>query len=66
VLERRAFGRHDEKAMSDPNVLAAFEKFVNLEQAVMALLQKGLERDRQMLAAMVGPGGGGTSSANSK
>jgi hypothetical protein len=59
-------GRHDEKAMSDPNVLAAFERFVNLEQAVMALLQEGLERDRQMLAAMGGAGSGGTSSPHSK
>lgn len=47
-------GQHDEKAMADPKALAAFEKFVRLEEELLALLQKRLEQDRQMLTEMGG------------
>jgi hypothetical protein len=50
-------GRHDEKAMSDPKVLEAFERFVLLEQELLALLQKSVERDQKMLAEFHGTGG---------
>ena len=42
-------GRHDQKAMSGPEVLEAFENFVNLEQELLALLQNRLKQDRKML-----------------
>jgi hypothetical protein len=47
-------GRHDPKAMASPKLRDAFEKFVRLEQDLLALLQKRVERDRGMLAAMGG------------
>jgi hypothetical protein len=47
-------GRHDEKAMSGPQVRAAFEKFVKVEQELVAMLQKRVEQDRIMLSAMGG------------
>lgn len=45
-------GRHDQKAMSGPEVVEAFEKFVKLEQELLALLQKRVEQDRKMLIEM--------------
>jgi hypothetical protein len=45
-------GRHDPEAMSSPEALEAFEKFVKLEQELLALLQKRLEGDRKMLGEM--------------
>jgi hypothetical protein len=42
-------GRHDEKAMSDPKLLRAFERFVTLEQDLLDVLQSRVERDRKML-----------------
>jgi hypothetical protein len=47
-------GRHDQKAMSAPKVREAFEKFVKLEQELLALLQKRVEQDARMLAEMGG------------
>ena len=49
-------GRHDMKAMASPEVIEAFEKFVRIEQELLALLQARLEQDRQMLVEMVGAG----------
>jgi hypothetical protein len=49
-------GRHDAKAMSGPKVRPAFEKFVTLEQELLALLQKRVEQERTMLVQMRGPG----------
>jgi hypothetical protein len=40
--------------MASPKLRDAFEKFVRLEQDLLALLQKRVERDRGMLAAMGG------------
>lgn len=51
-------GRHDMKAMASPKVRETFEKFVQLEQQLLELLQTRLERDRQMLGEMGGAGGG--------
>jgi hypothetical protein len=48
-------GRHDEKAMAAPAVVESFQRFVELEQELLSLLQRRLERDRQMLAAMGAP-----------
>jgi hypothetical protein len=45
-------GRHDEKAMAAPAVVESFQKFVGLEQELLALLQRRIEQDRQMLVAM--------------
>jgi hypothetical protein len=49
-------GRHDEKAMAAPAVLEPFQRFVGLEQELLALLQRRVEQDRQMLVAMGVPG----------
>jgi hypothetical protein len=38
--------------MSSPRAVQAFEKFVKLEQELMALLQKRVEADRVMLEAI--------------
>ena len=42
-------GRHDEAAMASPDILAAFEKFVRLEEEVARLLASWVTRDRAML-----------------
>jgi hypothetical protein len=45
-------GRHDQQAMSSPEVAEAFERFVNRKQELLALLQREVDRDRRMLAEM--------------
>lgn len=47
-------GRHDQKAMSTPEILEAFEKFVKVEQELLALLQRRVEQDQRMLTEMGG------------
>jgi hypothetical protein len=47
-------GRHDERAMASPKALDAFATFVRVEQELLALLQKAVERDQKMLAEMQG------------
>jgi len=47
-------GRHDERAMASPKALDAFATFVKVEQELLELLQKEVERDRKMLAEMQG------------
>jgi CelD/BcsL family acetyltransferase involved in cellulose biosynthesis len=47
-------GRHDQRAMSSPELAEAFEKFVNAEQELRSLLQARLEQDQRMLAEMRG------------
>ena len=42
--------------MSAPKVLEAFEKFVKLEQELLALLQRRVEQDWTMLTEMGGAG----------
>jgi hypothetical protein len=49
-------GRHDDKAMAAPAVVESFQRFVELEQELLTLLQQRVERDRQMLVAMGVPG----------
>jgi uncharacterized protein YndB with AHSA1/START domain len=44
--------KHDMKAMLDPQILKAFEQFVNLEQELLALLQKHVAQDQKMLVEM--------------
>lgn len=44
--------KHEKKAMLDPKVLKAFEKYMNLEQELLALLQKHVEQDQKMLVEM--------------
>jgi hypothetical protein len=44
-------GRHDLRAAS-PEVAEAFQRFVDRKQELLALLQRQLEEDRRMLAAM--------------
>jgi hypothetical protein len=45
-------GKHDQAAMSFPNVTEAFEKFVTAEKELLALLQKRVGQDQSMLAQM--------------
>lgn len=45
-------GRHDAGAMSGPQVVEAFEKFVRREEALDALLSQSLERDQRVLSQM--------------
>jgi hypothetical protein len=42
-------GRHDEQVLAQPKVLEAFARFVKIEEELLALLQRGIERDRKML-----------------
>jgi hypothetical protein len=49
-------GRHDEKAMAASAVVESFQRFVELEQELLALLQRRVEQDRQMLVTMGVPG----------
>jgi hypothetical protein len=51
-------GRHDQKAMSSPQVRGAFEKFVTREQELEGLLQNRIDEDRGMLIEMAGARGG--------
>jgi hypothetical protein len=48
-------GRHDQRAMAAPVVVESFQKFVRIEQELLALLQRRMEQDRQMLVAMGAP-----------
>lgn len=43
-------GKHDASAMSGREPLEVFEKFVKVEQELLAMLQKWVERDQKMLA----------------
>jgi hypothetical protein len=45
-------GRHEMSAMMDPGNVAAFQRYVRLEEEFHQLLQSRLEVDRGMLAAM--------------
>jgi hypothetical protein len=45
-------GRHDEQAMTHPNVRSTFETFVNQKQELLSLLQQTAERDRELLEMM--------------
>jgi len=49
-------GRHSPEKMAAPGVREAFQRFVNLEQELAALLQMRMEADCKMLQAMGGPG----------
>jgi hypothetical protein len=45
-------GRHDQQAMTHPQVGQAFERFVEQKQELFSLLQQTAERDRQLLEMM--------------
>jgi hypothetical protein len=51
-------GRHDDRALADPRLFEAFERFVKIEEELLAQLQVALERDRHMLDAFSGQGRG--------
>jgi hypothetical protein len=48
-------GRHDPEAMSAPEVVEAFERFVSAEEEALMLLQSRMQEDRQLLAEMREP-----------
>lgn len=50
-------GPHDPKALTGRRPIEAFEKFVRVEQELLAMLQKRQDGDRAMLAQMRGAGG---------
>jgi hypothetical protein len=45
-------GAHDPTVMSSPGAVAAFERFVEAERELLALLQERLPQDQKMLAGM--------------
>jgi hypothetical protein len=45
-------GRHDERALTSQQALAAFVEFVRIEQELLDLLQTAVDRDQKMLANM--------------
>ncbi|GGM58350.1 hypothetical protein GCM10012275_31960 [Longimycelium tulufanense] len=45
-------GRHDPNLMASPEVAEIFEKFVQAEQELLALLQEWVEQDQTMLRDM--------------
>jgi hypothetical protein len=45
-------GRHDLKAMASPGAADAFNNFVKLEEELLELLERRLERDRETLSQM--------------
>jgi hypothetical protein len=45
-------GRHDEQAMTSPEVGAAFHRLVEAKQELLALLQRMAEQDQQLLGQM--------------
>jgi hypothetical protein len=46
--------KHDPAKMAGPRVVAAFTKFVRLEDDLLALLRQSIERDRTLLGTMTG------------
>lgn len=49
-------GRHDPNAMVSPIARETFEEFVGLEQELLAMLERRLVQDQQMLDIMSGAG----------
>jgi hypothetical protein len=47
-------GRHDEEAMTSPEVGAAFRDFAEAKRELLVLLQRMAEEDQQLLAQMNG------------
>jgi hypothetical protein len=45
-------GRHDPPVMASPAAVEAFERFVQAERELLALLQERLRQDQEMLAGM--------------
>lgn len=43
-------GRHDEAALSDPKVVEAFQRMVQIERELLGLLQTRVQQHQQMLA----------------
>jgi hypothetical protein len=48
-------GRHEQSAMAASAVVDSFQRFVELERELLALLERRVERDRQILVAMGAP-----------
>jgi hypothetical protein len=46
--------RHDAEALVGHAAVAAYERYVDAEQALLDLLQSRIERDRRLLGAMAG------------
>ena len=47
-------GRHDEQAMTSPEVGVAFNRFVKAKRELLVLLQRMADQDQQLLAQMNG------------
>ena len=45
-------GAHDPEAMTSPRVVATFERFVNVERELLALLRELVEQDQSILSDM--------------
>src|SRR5262245_36853341 len=44
-------GKHDSRRLADPELFNVFARFVKLEEELLELLERDLERDRVMLAS---------------
>ncbi len=51
-------GRHDPRVMASPPAVEAFEKFLQAERELLALLQQRVPQDQRMLEQMRGAGRG--------
>jgi hypothetical protein len=45
-------GRHNQAALASPTAFRSFQRFVEVEQDLLTMLQHRLEQDHQMLAVM--------------
>jgi short-subunit dehydrogenase involved in D-alanine esterification of teichoic acids len=43
-------GAHDPRALADPALMEAFERFIDVEEALLELLERSVDRDRRLLA----------------
>ena len=50
-------GRHDRRVMASVPAVEAFERFVQVEQELLALLQQRVPQDQRMLEQMIEDGG---------
>jgi hypothetical protein len=45
-------GKHEEKKLASPTVVRSFQRFVQLEQELLTMLESRLDQDKEMLASI--------------
>jgi hypothetical protein len=53
-------GRHDQQAMSSPEVAEAYQRLIRVKRELLAQLQEMVEQDQRLLAGMGGQAGPAT------